>query len=165
MQKSQLSTFQILVADDEKQIQRLVYDVLASLGFRNISVANSGRRAIEFMDQYKFDFIITDWRMGDMDGIEIVNFARQASDSKHLTTPIIMLTGNTEPHYVIKARDAGANGYVLKPFSALQLVRRVRKIIEQPTPFVIAPKYHGPDRRHKNLPPPGGVERRKPIKT
>jgi DNA-binding response OmpR family regulator len=165
MQKSQIATFNILIVDDDKPIQRLVYDVLASLGFKNIMAANNGRRAIELMEQHKFDFIITDWRMGDMDGIDIVRFARQDTDSKHLTTPIIMLTGNSEPNYVLTARDTGVNSYLIKPFSAEQLVKRIRTIIEQPVPFVLAPKYHGPDRRHKTLPPPDKIERRKPRKS
>jgi DNA-binding response OmpR family regulator len=164
MQKSQIANFNVLIADDEKTIQRLVYDVLSSLGFRNIVAANSGRKAIELMDMQKFDFIITDWRMGDMDGIDIVRYARQGVESKHLTTPIIMLTANTEPHYVLTARDTGVNSYLIKPFSAAQLVKRIRTVIEQPVPFVIAPKYHGPDRRHKVLPPPNNTERRTPPK-
>jgi hypothetical protein len=164
MQYNQLANFNILVVDDEKTIQRLVCDVMRSLGFRNITSANSGSQAIAAMHSTTFDFIITDWRMGDMDGIDIVRHARQSIDSRHMTTPIIMLTGNTEPHFVLSARDAGVNSYMIKPFSSAQLVKRIRTIIEQPLPFVVAPKYHGPDRRHKTLPPPGDVERRKKPK-
>ncbi len=162
MHKSQLSNFHVLIIDDEKPILRLIYDVLASLGFRHIVAANSGRRAVELLAKQKFDFIITDWRMGDKDGIHIVDFARNSAESLHLTTPIIMLTANTEPHYVLTARDTGVNSYLIKPFSADQLVRRIRTIIEQPLPFVLSPKYRGPDRRHKTLPPPNNIDRRKP---
>ena len=161
MSSNQLARLQILIVDDEKNIQRLVYDVLASLGFRDITVANSGRKAIEFLSQRKFDFVITDWRMGDLDGIDIVRFVRTSPESQNRIMPIIMLTGNTEAHYVLTARAAGVNGYLLKPFSAEQLVRRIRVVIEQPAEFVIAPSYCGPDRRHVEKPPPNNDERRK----
>ena len=99
--------------------------------------------------------------MADGDGIEVVRFVRTAPQSPQQNIPILMLTGNTEAHYVLTARDTGANGYLIKPFSADQLVKRIRSIIELPRDFIISPTYCGPDRRHVNKPPPGGVERRK----
>ena len=160
LKRNQLGTFQVLVVDDEKMMHKLVCNVLNSLGFQDIVTATSGRKAIELLTKQKFDFIITDWRMRDLDGIDIVRFMRTSPDAAHPTTPIIMLTGNTEAHYVLTALNAGINGYLIKPFSAEQLVRRIRSVIENPRPFIIAPTYKGPDRRHTNKQPPGGVERR-----
>ena len=159
-----LSQFKILIVDDERLIQRLVYDVLTSLGFINVTVANSGRKALEHVAKTKFDFVITDWRMEDMDGIEIVRGVRGDPHCLNYTTPIIMLTGNTEAYYVKTAIGAGVNAYLLKPFSAEQLVKRIRTIIEFPRDFVVSKQYTGPDRRHGNQPPIAGIERRAPRK-
>jgi DNA-binding response OmpR family regulator len=158
------SNFQVLIVDDERLIQKLVNDVLTSLGFTNVTVANSGRKAIELVKDNKYDFMILDWCMHDMDGIDVVRSVRGTPNSPNRTTPIIMLTGNSEAHYVKTAIGAGINGYVIKPFSADQLVKRIRAIIESPTGFIISKKYTGPDRRRTDQPPPGGIERRKPKK-
>jgi two-component system chemotaxis response regulator CheY len=162
MRNNQLGDFQVLIVDDERTIQRLVMNVLQSLGFKDITAASSGRQAIALLSKQKFDFIITDWRMDDMDGADIIRFVRQSPDSPHPMTPIIMLTGNTEAHYVKTALALGVNGYLIKPFAADQLVRRIRAVIENPRQFVISPNYRGPSRRHTDKGPPKGGERRKP---
>lgn len=161
MASGQLHKIQVLIVDDERLIQRLVYDVLMKLGFRQITVASSGRKAIELVSRQTFDFIITDWRMGDLDGIDLIRFVRANPASTCPRIPIILLTGNTEAHYVLTARDAGVNEYVIKPFTAEQLVRRIRSIIERPRPFIESSTYKGPERRYHDIPPPNGIERRK----
>jgi len=161
MAPDNLSQFVILTVDDERLIQKLVREVLTSLGFTNIVVANSGRKALEHTATTKFDFIISDWRMDDMDGIEIVRGIRGDRHGLNYTTPVIMLTGNTEAYYVKTAISAGVNGYLLKPFSAEQLVKRIRSVIEFPRDFVASKRYTGPDRRRANHPMPDGTERRK----
>ena len=161
MKKSKLSTFRVLTVDDERMITKIVCDVLMSLGFHDITTATDGYKAIALLSKNKYDFIITDWQMPDMSGIDLVNFIRRAPESIAPTTPIIMLTGNTEAHHVITALEAGVNGYLIKPFSAEQLVRRIRAIIEKPLPFVLSKKYRGPDRRRVSKAPPNNVDRRK----
>ena len=161
MPPSDLHNLNILVVDDERLIQNLVYGVLASLGFTNVSVVNSGRKALDQIAQKKFDFIITDWRMDDIDGIEVVHHVRKSQKPPLCNTPIIMLTGNSEAHYVKTAISAGVNGYLIKPFSAEQLVKRIRTVIEEPRDFVISKNFTGPDRRRFNQAPPEGAERRK----
>jgi two-component system chemotaxis response regulator CheY len=164
MPPASLKQVDVMIVDDERLIQNLVTNVLTSLGFSDITVANSGRKAIDCAMVRKFDFIITDWRMGDMDGIDLVRHVRQNRDSMNHRTPIIMLTGNTEAYYVKTAITSGVNGYLLKPFSAEQLVKRIRNVIETPRDFVMCRKYAGPDRRHAAMQPPEGVERRKARK-
>jgi len=154
--------FHILIADDEPLIRNLVFGVLTNLGFRNITIAASGRKAIEHITNKKFDFIITDWRMEDIDGIDLVKHVRTTQKNK--TVPIIMLTGNTEVFYVKAAISAGINAYLLKPFSAEQLAKRIRSVIESPREFIISRKYIGPDRRHLDMVSTTGNERRKPRK-
>ena len=161
MKPIKLQSFNVLVVDDEPLIRTLVSNVLGHLGFTSITVVNNGRKALEAIGKDIFDFIITDWRMEDLDGIEIVRHIRSSSDTRIKRMPIIMLTGNTEASYVKTAISAGVNGYLIKPFSAEQLVKRIRSIIETPRNFVISKSYTGPDRRHMNLPAPNGIERRK----
>ncbi len=155
----------VLIVDDEPLIQNLVRTVLSNLGFTNVTTANNGRKAQALLSETTFDIIITDWRMNDIDGIDVVNFVRRSKKTPLCRTPILMLTGNTEDQYVLAAIDAGVNAYLLKPFTASELARRLRKIIEEPRDFVISEKFMGPDRRHANLAPPDGTERRRKNKT
>lgn len=150
-----------MVVDDEQTILTLVNDVLTRLGFRDIVIVRSGNKAMEMLAAQRFDFMITDWRMRDLDGIDVVHFARKSPKSLHPMIPIIMLTGNAEARDVIEARNAGIDGYIIKPFSADQLVKRIRAVIEHPREFVVSNKYTGPDRRHRNDAPPQGKERRR----
>jgi len=161
MHTDKLRNFKVLIVDDEHMIQNLVHGVLTSLGFSNISIANSGRKAQSLIAKNDFDFIITDWRMDDLDGIDIINFVRGTKKPPLCNTPIIMLTGNTEAYYVKAAIDAGVTSYLIKPFTAEQLVKRIRAVIESPRDFIISRNYTGPDRRHIAHPPPNGKDRRK----
>lgn len=157
---NRLANIQVLIVDDERLMLELVNEVLRKLGFQRITVAGSGREAIQQIMRNHFDFIITDWRMGDMDGIDILHFVRESPQSPYLRIPVILLTGNTEAKNVIEARDAGVTEYIIKPFSAKQLTKRIKSIIELPRSFVEAPTYHGPDRRWHDVVPPDGIDRR-----
>ncbi|MDD4616592.1 MAG: response regulator [Alphaproteobacteria bacterium] len=161
MHPNRLQNFNILVIDDEFLIQNLVRCVLQNLGFTNITLANNGRKAQDLILNQRFDIIITDWRMDDLDGIDVINFVRKSRNSDYYKTPIIMLTGNTEDYYVKTAIDAGINAYLIKPFTAAELVKRIRAVIEFPGDFIISKTFTGPDRRHYIEPPPEGLDRRR----
>ena len=161
MDFSKLEKISVLIVDDETLIQRLVHDVLEDLGFRKIVIANSGRKAIELLKLHPFDFVITDWRMDDMEGIDLIKHIRKSPESPNPRIPVILLTGNTEAHYILTARDEGVNEYVIKPFTAEKLVKHIRNIIEHPRCFIDSPVYKGPDRRFHDAPVPGGQNRRK----
>lgn len=161
MAVNRLGDIRILLVDDEKQILTLVSDVLSHLGFRDITKAMTGRMGMELVAKQKFDFIITDWRMPDAEGIDLVRFIRNDSKSLSPHVPVIMLSGNTEAHYILEARDAGVNEYVIKPFTAEQIVKRLRAIIERPRSYIEAPRYRGPNRRWHRVTSPHGAERRK----
>lgn len=160
MLSNNLSKIKVLVVDDERTMVELVRDLLTAFGFKDIVVAHSGQDAINLLNKQQFDFIITDWRMDDLDGIDLVRFIRRSPKNTFLTTPVLMLTGNTEAEDVIRARDAGVSAYLIKPFTAEQLVKRIRTIIENPRQFVISGRFTGPDRRHTNKAAPYGEERR-----
>ena len=162
---SQLENIRVLIAEDDKMMQTLIQEVLKQLGFTSLTATASGRAAIELLERFDFDLVISDWRMKDMDGIDIIRFVRRDPKARYFRIPIILLTGNTEAHYVLQARDAGVNEYIIKPFTAEQLARRIRNLIEKPRGFVAAPIYSGPDRRHRRAAPPVGQERRKTGKS
>ncbi|MBV8061805.1 MAG: response regulator [Alphaproteobacteria bacterium] len=155
-----LSKFSILVVDDDRLIQKLIFDVLIKLGFGKIHRVNDAHAALQLLDTIVIDFIITDWRMGSMDG---VTFARHVRGSMrpYAAIPIIMLTGNAEKDQVVKARDAGINEYLIKPFTMKELCRRINEVIEHPREYVMTPHYSGPSRRRQNSTAPHNAERRK----
>ncbi|MGE3624347.1 MAG: response regulator, partial [Bdellovibrionales bacterium] len=127
-----LEDIQILAVDDEKLMLRLVFDVLAQQGFRHVTLATTGHQAIELVAERPFDLIITDLKMEGMDGLGVVRFVRQSLTSSCPRVPIIMLTATTEIKAVLEARDTGINEYLLKPFTAEQLMMRIRNIFEKP---------------------------------
>jgi len=159
---NRLKNIRILLVDDERLILRLVTDVLSHLGFTSVTVCHSGTEAAEKIRTDLFDIVITDWRMPDMQGIDLIRFIRNSPESPCQRIPIILLTGNTGTNYIFEARDAGVTEYMIKPFSAQQLVRRIKAIIERPKSYVEAPTYRGPNRRFHDIGTPEGVERRKP---
>lgn len=156
-----LKNFKVLVVDNDLLIRKLVLSVLQHFGFVSVTLAKDGRKAQELLLENNYDFMITDWRMEDIDGIDVVHFVRRSQTASKKHMPIIMLTGNTEVDHVSAARDAGVTAYLIKPFSAKELARRIRLIIEEPRPFIISKKFTGPDRRHSSQTPPNGIERRK----
>ena len=155
-----LSRIRILVVDDQALIRKLVAKMLHSWGFSNVTICTDGCDAIEVSSQQVFDLIISDWRMGEIDGIDVLRAIRNSTDPVIARTPFIFLTGNAELGNVETARDAGMNEYLIKPFTAAELMRRVRSVIESPRSFVKAPGYREPDRRRRQAGPPGSHDRR-----
>lgn len=145
---SPLEKFNVLIVEDDRLMQKLVHDILDKLGFTRIHKAANGQQAIEQLEKTPMDFIICDWRMPDMDGIEFVKHLRQMN-APTCMTPVIMLTGNAEPHHVKLARDIGVNEYLIKPFTVKELHRRINEIIEHPREFVLSQSYKGPSRRRR----------------
>lgn len=156
---SHLRQFSILIVEDDRLMQKLVHDVLIKLGFGQIYKAISGREALSIMDGHPIDFVVCDWRMVGVNGIEFTKAVR-SSNKAYSLVPIVMLTGNAEAHHVFQARDAGVNEYLIKPFTVKDLCGRLKAIIEHPRDFVVAPAYKGPSRRRKAM-PVITVERRK----
>ena len=98
------------------------------------------------------DIALVDWVMEPEDGIYFVKNIRGAEDSPNRLMPIIMVSGYSEESRVLAARDAGANEFVVKPFSATSLFTRIQWVVENPRRFVTTDTYFGPDRRRKDVP-------------
>jgi two-component system chemotaxis response regulator CheY len=115
-----------LVVDDFATMRRIVRNLLKELGFVNVDEAEDGNAALQKLRGSKFDFIVTDWNMPNMTGIELLRAVRADPALKHL--PVLMVTAEAKKENIIEAAQAGASGYVVKPFTAATLDEKLKKI-------------------------------------
>ncbi len=113
----------ILVVDDFSTMRRIVKNLLGELGFNNISEADDGKTALPILEQGGIDFLVTDWNMPGMAGIDLLKAVR--SDPKLSTLPVLMVTAEAKREQIMEAAQAGVNGYVVKPFTAETLKEKV----------------------------------------
>lgn len=119
----------ILVVDDFSTMRRIVKNLLADLGFTNTAEAEDGGAAIAMLRQGGFDFVVTDWNMPGVNGIELLRMIR--ADEKLKTLPVLMVTAEAKREQIIEAAQAGVNGYIIKPFTAATLQEKLNKIFER----------------------------------
>ncbi|MDU0355681.1 chemotaxis response regulator CheY [Paraglaciecola aquimarina] len=118
----------ILVVDDFSTMRRIIKNLLKDLGFTNIQEADDGNTALPMLQQGIFDFVITDWNMPGMQGIDLLRAIRADADLKHL--PVLMVTAEAKKSKLLRQRKL-ANGYVIKPFTAATLKEKLAKIFER----------------------------------
>jgi two-component system chemotaxis response regulator CheY len=116
----------ILVVDDFSTMRRIVRNLLKELGFSNIQEAEDGVDALRKLRAETFDFVVSDWNMPNMTGIELLREIRKDDALKHL--PVLMVTAEAKRENIIEAAQAGASGYVVKPFTATTLDEKLQKI-------------------------------------
>ena len=164
MAEKYLEDVKFLVVDDNMFIRTTVRLVLRAMGAEIVEDALDGKAALDTLKNFVPDIIVLDWEMKPMNGIEFVRTLRAQQDGPMAFVPVIMLTAYSEPDRVTKARDAGVNEFVVKPFSAKGLFSRVQAVIERPRPFVKVGGYFGPDRRRKIETIDGDDRRKKSLK-
>jgi two-component system chemotaxis response regulator CheY len=118
---------QILVVDDQQSMRELTRHCLKQLGVNKIEVAKSGEEALGILGKTKFDLIVSDWNMDGISGLELLTKIRNNPVIKKL--PFIMATGQKEKSQIMAAKEAGANNYVVKPFSAADLRKRIEAVL------------------------------------
>jgi len=118
----------VLIVDDDPDIQHLVSYNLGQAGFQ-ITTAESGRLALESIQEHPPDLIILDVMLPDIDGLEVCRSLRQRDSSRRI--PVIMLTARTEEIDRVVGFEVGADDYVMKPFSPRELVLRVKSIFRR----------------------------------
>lgn len=118
-----------LVVDDMSTMRRIVRSILKELGFDNVEEAEDGNDALSKLKAGKFDFVISDWNMPNLDGLEMLKAIR--SDEKLKTLPVMLVTAEAKKENIIEAAKAGASGYVVKPFTAAVLEEKLTKIFEK----------------------------------
>ncbi len=119
----------ILVVDDFSTMRRIIKNLLKDLGFTNIQEADDGTTALPMLVQGDFDFVVTDWNMPGMQGIDLLRAIRADDNLKHL--PVLMVTAEAKKEQIVAAAQAGINGYVVKPFTAATLKEKLEKIFQR----------------------------------
>ncbi len=149
--KADLTKARILIADGDAMIAEVLKQTLYHMGLVNIIRAKSGRDAFGMMRDRSFDILITEWEMDQLDGIKLVRHLRYEEETRLALLPVIMLTGRAEREDVVKARDTGVTEFMVKPFTANSVFKRLEYVIDFPRDFIVAPRYVGPDRRRDKL--------------
>lgn len=119
----------ILIVDDFSTMRRIIKNLLRDLGFNNTHEADDGNTALPMLQSGNFDFLITDWNMPGMTGIELLKAVR--SDPKLAHLPVLMVTAEAKKDQIIEAAQAGVNGYIVKPFTAQTLKEKIDRIFER----------------------------------
>jgi two-component system chemotaxis response regulator CheY len=119
----------ILVVDDFSTMRRIVKNILKQLGYENIEEAEDGAQAFNKLKTGNFGFVVSDWNMPNMDGLELLKKVRSDPDLKAL--PFLMVTAEAEKDKVIEAIKAGVSNYIVKPFTAEVLKEKMDKIFEK----------------------------------
>lgn len=119
----------ILVVDDFPTMRRIVRSLLKELGFTNVEEAEDGQDALNKLRAGSFQFVVSDWNMPNLDGLEMLKQIRADAELKDL--PVLMVTAEAKKENIIAAAQAGASGYVVKPFTAATLEEKLNKIFEK----------------------------------
>lgn len=123
------ANIKILVVDDFSTMRRIVKNILKQLGYQNIEEAEDGAQAYSKLKSGDFSFVVSDWNMPNMDGLELLKKIRSDEGLKHL--PVLMVTAEAEKEKVIEAIKAGVSNYIVKPFTADVLKEKMERIFEK----------------------------------
>ena len=119
----------ILIVDDFSTMRRIIKNLLRDLGFTNTDEADDGQTALPKLEAGGFDFLVTDWNMPGMQGIDLLKAVRAHPELKDL--PVLMVTAESKREQIVEAAQAGVNGYVVKPFTAATLKEKIDKVFER----------------------------------
>ena len=122
------SNLRFLVVDDFSTMRRIVRNLLKELGYTNADEAEDGAVALAKLKNEKFDFVVSDWNMPNMTGIELLKNIRAEASIKDM--PVLMITAEARKENIIEAAQNGANGYIVKPFTAATLDEKLTKIFK-----------------------------------
>ena len=146
----------VLIVEDTPPLKKLLTSVLVTLGVGTIHTANNGAEAFALFCKVNPDIVITDWLMEPVSGLDLVDQIRNSDASPNKMTPIIIMTGYSARPRIESARDTGVTEFLVKPFSASDLARRISHVIKKPRDFIEAEGFFGPDRRrHRDENYPG----------
>ena len=123
------TSLKFLVVDDFSTMRRIVRNLLKELGFTNVDEAEDGAVALGKLREGSFEFVVSVWNMPNMDGLTLLQNVR--ADPKLKTLPFLMITAEAKKENIIAAAQAGASGYIVKPFTAATLQEKLDKIFEK----------------------------------
>jgi len=116
----------ILVVDDFSTMRRIIKNLLNELGFTNLDEADDGQTAWPKLQSGNYDFLVTDWNMPGMTGIELLKHVRANSTTANM--PVLMVTAESKRKQIVEAAEAGVNGYIIKPFTVRTLKKKLDKV-------------------------------------
>ena len=141
-------------------MRKLIASVLEALGVGSVFNAENGDQGFDVFRRNNNDIVIADWHMAPTDGIQLAQMIRKSPQSPNRMVPIILITGYSAMPRVAAARDAGVTEFMVKPFSANDLAKRIAYVINKPRDFIDSKDYFGPDRRRRVNPDYKGPFRR-----
>lgn len=150
----------VLVVEDSPPMLEVMVNALKLLGVGHVFQARNGESGYQVYVKERPDVVLTDWEMEPVDGLEMVKWIRRNNTSPKRTVPIIMMTGYAASARVASARDKGITEFLVKPFTANELARRLAYVIDSPRDFVETEEFFGPDRRRRKALDYQGPERR-----
>ena len=156
----QFQNISILIVEDNLPMMELTRSLLETFGITDVDSAKDGEEGFEKFCKKNHDLVIADWMMKPMDGLSLTRRIRNDPLSPNQFVPVILVTGFSEKRRVIQARDSGVTEFLVKPFNARDLYRRIAQIIERPRQFVRSEDFFGPDRRRVRKSEYTGPERR-----
>lgn len=119
----------ILIVDDFSTMRRIIKNLLRDLGYNNTSEADDGNTGLPMLQSGNFDFLVTDWNMPGMTGLDLLKAVR--ADARLKSLPVLMVTAEAKKEQIVMAAQAGVNGYIVKPFTAQTLKEKIEKIFER----------------------------------
>jgi len=123
------TNMKVLIVDDFSTMRRIIKNLMRDLGFNNTSEADDGNTALPMLKSGGYDFLITDWNMPGMTGIDLLRAVRKDPDMANL--PVLLVTAEAKKEQIIEAAQAGVNGYIVKPFNVATLKEKIEKIFER----------------------------------
>jgi two-component system, chemotaxis family, chemotaxis protein CheY len=123
-----MASIKILIVDDSITIRRIITNALKTVGFTDTIEASNGKEALEKLTNGKVDFIITDWNMPEMNGLDLIKEVR--ANPVHSSMPILMITTRGTEHDVVEALQAKVNSYIMKPFTPQELKEKIEGILK-----------------------------------
>ena len=146
------SRLRILIVENHELMRRLLGEMLRGFGVQHVSHARDVPSAVEYIYGEKYDAVILDFFLGELDGADFAKHIRHDEGCINRGVPILLITGMPDHHKVLKVLDAGINGMLAKPIAAKDLYHRIYSMLATPKPFVITNDYVGP-MRSRNKPP------------
>ena len=119
----------VLVVDDFATMRRVVRNLLTELGYKSLREAEDGSQAIAMLEQHDFDLLVLDWNMPGTPGIEVLRWVRGNEAKRGL--PVLMVTAEATREQILEAAELGVNAYILKPFTAGTLKKKLDYIFSR----------------------------------
>ena len=147
-----LEGLSVLVVDGNRHFRSVIRNLLHAMQVERVVEAIDVRAALEILKTEPVDLVLTCLVMEPINGVKLIEWIRGAKGANFQALPIVGMTAHSELETILKARDAGINGVLVKPLSAQQLERHIKEALKGTRPFIRAKSFTGPDRRHKDNP-------------